>query len=146
MKIILLKDIPNTGRRGDIKEVALGFARNYLFPRGLAQEATAEALRQLEEQKAKAAKEAEKDLAATEKLAAALEGQVIEISAKANDQGGLYGAVSPSKIAAALKEKGFVVGKEAIAAEHIKEVGEHELVVRLPHGLEARITLVINSE
>lgn len=146
MKVILLKDVSEVGAQGDIKEVALGFARNYLIPQGLAQEATPAVIEKIEGQKAKKAKEAEKDLVETEKLAAAIEGQIIEISAKANEQGGLYGAVPTSKIVSALKEKGFDVDKEMIRAEHIKEVGEHEIVLNLPHGLESRVTLIINPE
>lgn len=146
MKVILLKKVENLGEEGDVKEVALGHAQNFLIPQGLAKEATAEAIDELEAQKAKAAKEAEVDLEKIEELAAKLEGQIITISAKASDEGTLYAAVSPVKVATALKDKGFDVKKDQIQASEIKELGEHEVVLNLDHGLEARITLIINSE
>ena len=146
MKVILLKDVPELGQRGDVKEVALGYARNFLIPKGLAKEATPEMVAEVEMQKQKEVKVAEQDLAQVEKLAQDLEGQVVELAAKASEEGRLYAAVSSAKIAAALKEKGFEVRKDQIIAEHIKEVGEHEILISLDHGLEARITLVINSE
>jgi large subunit ribosomal protein L9 len=146
MKVILLKDVANVGLEGEIKEVAIGYARNFLFPQKLAEEATTEAVKRIEIEQAKKAKAAEQDLATTEKLAASLEGQTVEIAAKANDQSVLYAAVPPAKIAAALKAIGFSVNKEMISAEHIKELGEHEIVINLNHGLEARITLIINPE
>jgi len=146
MKVILLKDVPNLGAKDDIKDVALGYGRNFLFPQGLAIEATPDAITELEARKAKEEKIAEMDLEKTEQLIQQLEGQVIEISAKASDEGTLYAAVSPAKIAAALKAKGFAVSKDQIAANHIKELGEHEIKINLDHGLEAVITLIINSE
>jgi len=146
MKVILLQDVPELGKRGDIKEVALGYARNYLIPQGLAEEATDSAIAAVQAQKGKEAKIAEEDLAKAESLAAGLEGQTIEIQAKASEEGTLYGAISNSKIVSALKEKGFEVRKDQINAGHIKEIGDHEILINLDHGLEARITLIINSE
>lgn len=146
IKIILLKDIPNLGEKWDVKEVALGYARNFLIPQELAEEATSEKIKDLEERKQREAKLAEADLEKVEKLVQDLEGQTVEIKAKASEEGTLYGAISTVKIAAALKAKGFEVRKEQIKAGHIKELGEHEVVLNLDHGLEARITLIVNSE
>jgi large subunit ribosomal protein L9 len=146
MKVILLQDVPELGDKGDIKEVALGHARNFLIPKGLAKEGTPEAIAEIEAQKQKQAKAAEVDLVKTEELAQKLEGQTMEISAKVNEEGTLYAAISPAKIAAALAMKGFEVRDDQIVTEHIKEVGEHEVVINLDHGLEARIDLIINAE
>ncbi|MFA5022208.1 MAG: 50S ribosomal protein L9 [Patescibacteria group bacterium] len=146
VKVILVKDVPNLGKIGDVKEVAMGYARNFLMPNCLVIEATKQSLAEWEANKEKRAKEAETDLKNMEQLVQKLEGQVIEISAKASDEGTLYAAVSAAKIAAAMKEKGFNVDKNQISASHIKEVGEHEVLISLDHGLEARITLIINPE
>lgn len=146
MKVILLKNMPQLGEKGDVKEVATGHARNFLIPKGLAKPATSQALAELELNKVQTAKVAEADLAAAERLAGQLEGQVIEVAAKASDEGTLYAAISPAKVAGALKAKGFEVSKDQIAVGHLKELGEHEVVVDLDHGLEARITLVVNAE
>ncbi len=146
LKVILLGNVANLGKAGDVKEVSLGYARNFLLPNGLAQEATDKAMVDLAERQAREAKQAETDLAAVQTLAQKLEGQIIEIQAKASDEGTLYGSVSAAKIAGALKDKGFEVAKDQISAEHIKTLGEHEVVISLDHGLEARITLIINQE
>ena len=146
MKVILLKDVKNLGEAGEIKEVALGYARNFLIPHGLAVEATPQAEAEAMAKKEKMAKDAEMDLKKAEELASKLEGQSIEIWAKASDQGSLYGAISEAKIAAVLQAKGFNVRKDQIKAEHIKEIGEHEVVINLDHSLEAKITLIVNSE
>ncbi len=146
MQVILLKDVPDLGEKGEIKEVALGHARNFLIPQGLVKEATAEAVKEVESKKEKEAKVAEQDLVKTEELVQKLEGQTVEISAKASEEGTLYAGLSSSKIATALKNKGFEVRANQISATDIKELGEHEIVVNLDHGLEAKITLIINSE
>ena len=146
MKVILLKDVKDLGREGDVKEVASGHARNFLIPQGMASEATEKAIVEAEAKKAKAAQQAEVDLTKAEDIVSKLEGQTVEISLKASDEGTLYAAVSPAKVASALKEKGFEVLKDQINAGGIKEIGEHEITINLDHGLEARITLIINSE
>ena len=146
MKVILLQNVRDLGEKGEVKEVALGYARNFLIPHGLVREATDDAVREIEAQKAKVSKEAELDLQKTESLAQKLDGQIIEVTAKASEEGTLYAAISAAKVVSALKSKGFEVRKEQLLLGHIKELGEHELVVNLDHGLEARITLVINPE
>ncbi len=146
MKVILLKDVASLGSKDEVKEVAVGYGRNFLIPKGLAKEATSDSLVELEARKKREAKEAEVDLVETENIAQKLEGQVVEIKAKASEEGTLYAAVSAAKIVAALAEKGFKISKDQISASHIKETGEHEVVINLNHGLEAKITLTVNPE
>lgn len=146
MKVILLKNVPNMGQAGEVKEVALGYARNFLFPRGLAEEATLEKIKAAEEKKVAKAATAELDLANAQDLAQRLEGQIIEIAAKASEEGTLYAVLAPAKITAALKARGFDLNKDQIQAGHIKEIGEHLVKINLDHGLEAAITLVVNAE
>ena len=147
MKVILLKNVSNLGEENDIKEVAMGYARNFLFPQNLAIEATPQALAQLEEKKAKQEKEAEADLAATEALAQKIDGESFEIKVKANEAGTLYAAIAPAKIVSILKVKGFSVRpNQIILKTAIKEAGEYEALIQLDHGLEAKITLIVNPE
>lgn len=145
MKIVLQKSVQGVGQAGDIKEVARGYAQNFLIPKGLAVEATQGNIAQAEAIKEKAAMEAKADLEKSQKMAATMEGITVNIEAKASETGTLYAAISPSKIVSALKEKGFDLKKEQIKVEHIKEIGEHEVVINLDHGLEARITLMVSS-
>jgi large subunit ribosomal protein L9 len=147
MKVILLQSVEGLGKEGEIKEVALGYARNFLIPRGLAEEATEDLIAQIEKRKEKEAKVAEMDLVKTEKLASQLDGQEIEITAKASEEGRLYAAVTPAKIASELKAKGFEINvDQVLVPEPIKELGEYEVTLNLPHGLEAKITLIISSK
>ena len=146
MKVILLQTIKNVGQKGDIKEVTSGYARNFLFPQHLATEATQQAIKDVEAQKVKNKQASEQDLLKTESLAQKLDGQPVEITAKASKEGRLYAAVSAAKVSLALKERGFEVPKEHIETKHIKEVGEHEVLITFDHGLEAKITLIISAE
>jgi len=146
MKVILLKDVVELGVEGEVKDVSLGYARNYLIPKGLVEEATQEKIKEVEDKKAKESKNAEVDLEKIEKIIQKLEGQTVKISAKASEEGTLYAAVSAPKVAAVLKDMGFDIRKDQINVGHVKEIGEHELVINLDHGLEARVTLIINSE
>jgi len=147
MKVILLQDIPKIGKKFDVKEVADGYARNFLLPEGLIKPATEEALKILEAEKAAAAKKAEEELKEAEKTVSQLDGQEIELFAKADESGKLFGAITPLKIAKVLKEKGFEAKKSQVKIpEPIKTIGEHEITLEMEHGLEAKIKLIVSEQ
>lgn len=146
MKVILLKYVENLGREGEIKEVSAGFARNYLIPRGLADIATPDLVKQIQQRKKKGGQQAVYDLATAEKMAEKLEGREFTVRARANAEGRLYASFSKEKILDMLKKEGFHLGREAVIGLPIKEVGEHEVTIALPHGLEARIVLIVEPE
>ena len=147
MKVIILKETEGLGKVGDIKEVADGYARNFLIPKGIAKPATKSAEKEIEILKEAQAKKSEEELKIAEELAENLEGMSVEISAKADESGKLFGAVSQENIAAALEKKGFKIDKNKISiAEPIKEVGEYEVMISLDHGLEARVEVVVVRE
>jgi large subunit ribosomal protein L9 len=147
MKIILLKEVEKLGRKFDVKEVADGFARNFLFPRGLAKPATASALKEAEIAKKVFEAAAEMDLKKTEELVAELDGQEIEIMSKISEDGKLYGSITSQKIYKILQDKGFDVRKKQVKLnEPIKETGEHEVALELAHGLEAKIKIIVTGE
>lgn len=145
MKVILLKPVEKLGREGEIREVALGYARNYLIPRGLADVATPELVNQVNRRRDREQTMAVIDLEKAESLAAKLEGQEVTVVAKASEEGTLYAAVTPAKIAAALQSRGFSVTAAQVAAGHLKQTGEHEVVVTLAHGLEAKVMVHVES-
>lgn len=147
MKIILLQNVEGLGKEGDIKDVATGYARNFLIPRGLAEEATEDLIAQLEKKKEEEAREAEADLAKTENFASHLDGQEIEIFTKVSEESRLYAAVSPAKIAEELKKIGFqITSKQIEIKEPIKELGEYEVKINLPHGLEVKVTVMVKAQ
>ena len=146
MKVILLQDIKGTGKKDQIVEASDGYARNYLIPRKLAKEATAEALNSIE--KAKSAdkhREAVKRAEAEEK-ARELKGKVIQLSVRGGENGKLYGAVTNDQIAAALKEQhGFEVDKRKLELdEPIKTAGQSFVTLKLMAGISTR--MIVNVQ
>lgn len=147
MKVILLEDIQKLGKKFEVKEVADGYARNFLFPKGLAKPATETALKQLESEKQLITRKAEEELKQAEAAVLQIDGQEFEMSAKTDDAGKLYGAVSVVKIAKFLNDKGFEIKKnQIILPEPIKETGDYEINLELDHGLEASIKLTVIPE
>lgn len=147
MRIILLEDIENLGKKFDIKKVNDGYARNFLLPKKIAVPATKERIKEIEALKEVEIKKAEQELGQAEELAHQLEGLIIEIPAKIGKDGKLYGGISPQKISKALEEKGFNIDKKKIIIkEPIKEIGEYFVYLNLAHNLEARISIVVIEE
>ncbi len=144
MKVILLKDVENLGKKFEIKEVADGFARNYLIPRGLAKVVNEKNLRWLEKQMKKEQKKAEEELKKVQEMASAIDGQEIIIQVKVGKEGQLFESVGVQKIYEKLKELGFEVKKNQILLEApIKEVGEFPVKIKFPHNLEAEIKVIV---
>lgn len=147
MKVILLDNITNIGNKYDIKSVADGYARNFLFPRGLARLATKSALRELEKRREAEKTKQEQELKKFQEIAKKLDGQEIEIPMKQSEDGKLYGSVTSHKIAEVLREKGFNVDKEQIVLkELIGEVGEYGIALKFPHNLEANVKVIVINE
>lgn len=142
MKVILLAKIAGLGHPDDIREVADGYAVNYLFPRHLAVQASEKAVKSLGVAKSKKAKILERDLVEQQTLASQLDGLTISIKEKTNEAGLFYASIGPQKIFDALKKLELEVEKNNIIAKAIKEVGEYDVLVKLRHGLEAKIHLI----
>ncbi|MBQ8074294.1 MAG: 50S ribosomal protein L9 [Clostridia bacterium] len=143
MKVVLLKDVKNIGKRDDIINVSDGYARNFLFPQRLAAEATAGTLKEISKKRAaQDAREAEQ-LAEAQAKAASLKGKVIDLAIKCGSQGRLYGSVTTAEVAEALeKQHGIAVDKRKIdIGEPIKEVGDREISIRLYTGVSTVMTL-----
>lgn len=147
MKVILLADVKNLGKAWEIKEVSDGYARNFLFPNNLAETATPDLIKKAEQKKALKVKKAEEDLMKVEKLASLLEGCLVKVKAKANDEGKLFGSITPEMIAEAIKKEKIDLGSIDIGlTASIKETGEHKVTLNLPHGLESEITVLVEKE
>ena len=143
MKVILLQDIKGTGKKDQIVEASDGYARNYLIPRKLAKEATAEALNSIEKAKSadkhrEAVKRAEAEAKARE-----LKGKVIQLSVRGGENGKLYGAVTNDQIAVALKEQhGYEVDKRKLELEEpVKTAGQTTVTLKLMAGISTRMLL-----
>lgn len=147
MKVILLKDVEELGKKGDVKNVSDGYARNFLFAKKFAIPATNQMLKELEKEKEQAAQQAEQELRQVEETVSQIDGLEIEIAAKADETGKLYGAINESKLSNMFKEKGFDIKKSQIKIpQPIKALGEHPIVIMFDHGLEADIKIIVIEE
>ncbi len=147
MKVILIKDVQDLGNIGDVKEVADGYARNFLIPGGYVKVATKNAIKQAEELKIKKEEQAKEDLEKAEGAAGKLKGVSVTIKSKTDESGKLYAAIKTEEISKALDDKGFKIDKNKIVVEEpIKETGDYEVVVNLEHGLEAGIGVTVESD
>ncbi|MFA5746696.1 MAG: 50S ribosomal protein L9 [Candidatus Paceibacterota bacterium] len=147
MKVILLEDVENLGKKYDVKEVADGFARNFLLPKNLAKIATKDSLKWLESRKEDMEKNAEEELKKAQEVASKIDGSEVVITVPVGEEGQLFSAISSQKIADKLKEMGFEVKKTQIQlADPIKEQGEYSVSLKLDHNLEAEIKVIIAPE
>lgn len=146
MKVILNEDIKGFGKKGDIKDVSEGHARNFLLPKGKASLATKEAVSRSEAERKKAWDEQKLHEELVRKTAAALKGTVIEISAKGKG-GKLFGSIGAKELVSKLKEKGFEISeKDLRLASPIKEAGEREVEAEFDHKVRSSFRIVVSEE
>ena len=147
MKVLLCEDIAKLGWLGDVVEVNVGYARNYLLPQGLAKVATKSSIRAIAEEKAKRAEQRIRDSKRLEEAAKAVEGAEAVLAAKANEQGHLFGSVTERQIAANLRAQGFEVADDIVQLpEHIKEVGTHAVKLKFAENVTATVNVVVVPE
>ena len=146
MKVVLLKDVDKLGGEGEIKEVAEGYARNFLIPKNFAKAATDQAIREIEAMKERKVKTDQMELEETQKVAEQLDGRELFIKVKEKD-GILFGSVNEKMIAKTLADEGLMIQASNIKLEEpIKEVGDYDVNVSLDHGLEANIKVILVPE
>jgi large subunit ribosomal protein L9 len=147
MKVVLRQDVDHLGERGNVVNVANGFARNYLFPKKLALEATPGNLKTFElHKKVWAAREA-RETGDAEALAARMSALRLSITKKAGEQDTLYGSVTNGEIAELLAKEGFEVDRRKILLDDpIKSLGEHQIRVRIHRQVIASIPLQVVAE
>jgi large subunit ribosomal protein L9 len=148
MKVIFLQDVPGIGRAGQTREVADGYARNFLIPKGLARLATASMLRQAEQEKAVSERRQQRELSAAEVLAEQLNNLTIRFQAKVGEQDLLFGTITSVDIATAIQEKiGVEVDRRKIeVGDPIRRPGIYSIPIRLIGDLEPRINVVVERE
>ncbi len=147
MKVIFLKDVSGMGKKNEVSEVKDGYARNYLFPRGLAKKATREALKKIKEGQESGEKKAEEELKKVQDLATRLGGNEIVIPIKLGKKGQMFESVNAGKIQEGLKKLGFEIKKtQVILPKPIKVLGEFPVKIRFDHNLEAEITVTVVEE
>jgi len=140
MKVLLRRNIVHLGKIGDVVDVKPGYARNYLLPQRLAYEPTAVNVKSVEAEKQKYLEELALQRKELQAKAALVEGKEVTITARANEQGHLYGSVGPAQIAAALAATGVFVESEYIVLEQpIRRLDKYDVTVRFDEEVKATI-------
>lgn len=145
--LLLLEDIINHGRKGDFVHVAAGFARNYLLPQKKAILATKSTVQMREKLQKERSEQALKDRAQSERVVAAIQGQMFETVVKVDPDGHMYGSVTAADISEILARAGQTVDKKHIVLPNpIRVIGNYQVSLRLPEGVEASIGLVVKPD
>ncbi|WHY00733.1 50S ribosomal protein L9 [Neobacillus sp. DY30] len=147
MKVIFLKDVKGKGKKGEIKNVADGYAHNFLIKQGLAIEANSANISTLEGQKKKEDKRAAEELAEAKKLGEQLDKITVELSAKAGEGGRLFGSITTKQIAEELQKKhGIKIDKRKMELEDaIRTLGHTKVPVKLHHEVMATLTVHVKE-
>lgn len=147
MRVILLKDVENLGKKYEIKETKAGYARNFLIPQGLAKPVTKEVLKWLEVQKEIETKRSEEELKKIQDFVSKIDGLELPFPVKIGEKGELFESITYQKISEKLKKLGFEIKKTQIdLKEPIKELGEFPIKIHFEHNLEAEISAIITEE
>ena len=145
MQLILLEKVVNLGQLGDIVKVKDGYGRNFLIPQGKAKRATEQNKAEFEARRAELEKHQAEILATAKGRAEKLEGLTVQITQKAGVDGKLFGSVTNTDIAEALKAQGFDVAKAEIRMPegHLKQIGDYPITIALHHDATAKITVSV---
>ena len=146
MKVILLQDVRNVGRKNEVKEVNDGFARNFLLSKKLALPASDSTVKILNQQKANQEKEKNKEKEKYIQLVEKMKNLFLEFKTKVGEKGKTFGSISSAEIKEALKKKGIAVEKDWIETEHIKTTGEKIVKISFPQGISGEVKVIIEAE
>lgn len=144
MKVILAKDVKDVGKTGEVVSVSAGFARNFLFPRKLAEEATENKAKQWEHQKSVAEAKKKKAVEERKGVLNKINGTSVKFKVSAADTDKIFGSITTTDISRELDKAGFSVDRRDIHLdEQIKVLGTHKALVKMGEGLEATIQVVV---
>lgn len=147
MKVILQKDIPKLGKKGDLKEVSDGYARNFLIKQGFATQANDALLHDIAQHKISLEQKKAKEKKDLEQLSEKIRRLKLKTALKISSDGGSFGSVSAAKILELLSKQGIKLEKSDIMLDHpIKSLGEHKIKIRLGNETATELTLLIEKE
>ncbi|WP_062107917.1 50S ribosomal protein L9 [Bacillus niameyensis] len=147
MKVIFLKDVKGKGKKGEVKDVAVGYAQNFLFKQGLAIEATSGNMKSLENQQKKAEQAAHEELEEAKKLQKILENLTIELTAKAGEGGRLFGSITSKQIADELKKTHNIKmdKRKILLDDAIRSLGVTKVPMKLHHEVTATVDVHVKE-
>jgi len=148
MKVLLIKDVQSLGKAGEVKEVKPGYGQNFLIKKGFAKPATAEIIAEHEAECKRKEEEEKAEIARLKEIAEKLDKIEIIITKKVGNNGHLFGAITKEEVANTLKEQhGITIDKKAITDKMaIKTIGEHDLDLKLGHGIHAKLHVDVQGE
>ncbi len=144
MEIILLQDVKNVGKKGQIKNVPDGYARNFLLAKKLAAAATPEIVAQVKKDEEIKSEQLKNEKQKIQKMAKDLRGKKFIIKTRAKD-GKLFGSITAKEIAAEIKKGGYDVTEKSIHAEHLKELGEKRIEINFDFGIKTEIIIALEE-
>ncbi len=146
MEVILNQDVRSLGKKGEKVSVAEGYARNFLFPRKLAVEVSAQAMTELRNRESSNQHKIDTDIANAKAAAAKLNGKQLRITAKAGANGKLFGSVTSKEVAQEIKKQlGIEIDKRKVVMNDIKSFGTQECEVKLYQGITAKLSVVVGE-
>lgn len=146
MKVILKADVKNLGKKGELVNTSDGYARNFLFPKGLAVEANATAMNDFNNKESAKKFHKAEEIKAAKKDAAKLDGKTVKVTAKAGANGKLFGSVTGKDISLAVKAQlGIDVDKRKISVADIKQFGTYEAELKIYQGISAKISVQVTE-
>jgi large subunit ribosomal protein L9 len=146
MKVILLKDVKGVGKKGDVINAADGYARNFLLPRKLAEQATDVSMHILQNQKENERRKKLAEVEAAQMLANELKGKEITLTVKSGENGRLFGSITGKDIAEELnKQTGLDIDKKKIVVDNIRQLGGYEVEVKLYPEISTKIKVIIKG-
>lgn len=146
MKVILKQDVKGLGKKGELVNASDGYARNFLFPKGLAAEANAQAMSEFKNKQQAEKYRIDTETAAAKAAAEKVSGKTIHITAKAGQNGKLFGSVTSKEIAEKVKaEFGIETDKRKIIVDDIKQFGTYEFEIKLYQGISAKLYVMVGE-
>lgn len=147
MKVILLQDVKGQGKKGEVKDVNEGYARNFLVKKGLAEIATASKLNDITQKKSAADFHKAEEIKATKLLAEEIKGKTFTVKIKAGQNGKVFGSVTGGNISDALAAAGYNIDKKKIIVpQPIKTLGTYDIDLKLMEGVSSKIIVVVQAE
>lgn len=143
MRVLLLKDVPDLGKKGDTKDVSDGYGRNFLIGNKLVEILTPQVARKLEIEREKEEKTAVALKNQTLTLKEKIEKLKLVLKTKIGESGQVFGSITPTKILAELKKNGIELEKDQVLSKPIKTLGENKIKIKLPQGIDAELQIII---
>lgn len=147
MRVVLLKDVKGSGKKGEVVNVSDGYARNFLLKQGLAKEANASAINENKQQKEASAYHKSVEIANAKELASVLKTKTVNLKVKCGENGKIFGSITSQEISSALEKQGISLDKKKIVlASPIKTVGSYTITAKVYPEIQATFKVVVEAE